>query len=401
MKRSKREAARESAEKLKQCRKSFKEREHIVSSDKEKSFYKAIEWSNIKKKSTPENEFMQVIAKKAPKLLDDESYQGIVDTISKMDLVRPVAEWKPKGKGKQTLLASLASHVLAEYSIPKFLWNSFWEEDWASISVAISAIAKGKSFAKLCKEGSFPVPLNKKQCHQLLQSSASDGFISAVRRVQIQTHGGEPRLHSIWMKETVGQRVCGQEQEAFWDTVIAWFCKHPMLDPSQIKPLIDFIGNRHEIDETFSMKGRSPMAMIRAMEVWHEELHKQKIFRQHNYSPSGFRSGQWEYKVRTKTGHQHKEWKIKEILTSKELHEEGKAHSHCVASYGRSISNGLTSIWSMTCNGERMITIEVRNSSKRIVQARGRYNRVTTNEEFKIISSWAQENNLDISIGIY
>lgn len=401
MKRSKREAARESAEKLKQQRRNLKKRSEMLSSDKDSSFHKAIEWNNAKKKSTPQNEFMQVIAKKAPKLLDDENYQNVVDTISKMDLVRPIAEWKPKGKGKQTLLASLASHVLAEYSVPKFLWNSFWEEDWAAFSPAISAIAKGKSFAKICKDGNFPVPLNKKQCHQVLQSSASDGFLSSVRRVQIQTHGGEPRLHSIWMNETIGQRVCGSDQEAFWDTVIAWFCKHPMLDPDQIKPLIDFIANRYEIDEKFSMKGRSPLAMIRAMETWHEELHKQKIFRQHNYSPSGFRSWRWETKVKTKSGHYNKEWKIKEMLTSKELSEEGKTHSHCVASYGRSISNGWTSIWSMTCNGERVITIEVRNSSKKIVQARGRYNRVTTNEEFKIISSWAQDNNLDICLGIF
>src|SRR5690606_7596196 len=234
---------------------------------------------------------------------------------------------------------------------------------------------------------------------ELLQSPASEGFVSALRRVQIQTHGGEQRLHSIWMNQSIGHLIGETKDEIFWESVIAWFCKHPMLDPSQIKPLIDFINNRYQADKKFSMKGRSPMAMIRAMEEWHQDLYKEKIFKEHNYTPSGFKSGYWQDKIKNKTGHIYREWTIKEILTSKELHMEGRAHSHCVASYGKSIANGSISIWSMTCNKERVITIEVKNQYKKIVQARGRFNRVTTNEEFKIISQWAQENNLDISLG--
>jgi len=70
-----------------------------------------------------------------------------------------------------------------------------------------------------------------------------------------------------------------------------------------------------------------------------------------------------------------------------------------VASYGKSISSGHTSIWSMSRNDEKMITIEVRNLQRRIVQARGRYNRMYDSEEYKYMLSWAQDVGLIIDIG--
>lgn len=399
MKRSKREEARKSAESKKRGQR------ESVKKDKDHEEYlnrhvaRSIATNNLKRKSLPSNPHEQVVAKKAPRLLEDSNYKKIVNTLLGMSWVRPIDDWKPKGKGKQTLIVSLASHLLAEYPVPKFLWNSLWEEDWNRLGASVSQIAKGHSFAKLCKDGSFPIPLTKKQCHELLQSSADEGFVSAIRRVQIETHGGEPRLHSVWMNQLIGQRISAPQDEVFWDTVIAWFSKHPMLDPGQIKPLIDFINNRRRVDENFSMKGRSPMAMIRAMEDWHGELHKEKVFRESNYIPSGFKEGYWQYKVKSKAGHTHQEWKLKEILTSKDLYAEGNALKHCVASYGSSVSNGAVSIWSLSLNGKKVITIEVRNVARMIVQARGRFNRVTTNEEFKIISLWAQENDLSVSLG--
>lgn len=78
-------------------------------------------------------------------------------------------------------------------------------------------------------------------------------------------------------------------------------------------------------------------------------------------------------------------WCIDEILTSKDLHKEGSTHKHCVASYGHSIINGYTSIWSMSRNGEKLITIEVRNSAR--------------NEEYKYMLEWAKDNTLQINIG--
>jgi hypothetical protein len=53
----------------------------------------------------------------------------------------------------------------------------------------------------------------------------------------------------------------------------------------------------------------------------------------------------------------------------------------------------------MSRNDEKMITIEVRNLQRRIVQARGRYNRMYDSEEYKYMLSWAQDVGLIIDIG--
>ena len=70
------------------------------------------------------------------------------------------------------------------------------------------------------------------------------------------------------------------------------------------------------------------------------------------------------------------QWSIKALLSTKEL--QGEAMSHCVGSYAWNCQKGNTSIWSMQLEFEsgppyRVMTIAV-NGSRRITQARGRYN---------------------------
>jgi hypothetical protein len=44
----------------------------------------------------------------------------------------------------------------------------------------------------------------------------------------------------------------------------------------------------------------------------------------------------------------------------------------------------------------RKLTIEVQNSQKRIVQVRGRYNRISEEIEMRYVKLWAAENGLEI-----
>ncbi len=60
------------------------------------------------------------------------------------------------------------------------------------------------------------------------------------------------------------------------------------------------------------------------------------------------------------------------------------------------VARGEVSIWSVTMEdgrGEtgnwRMVTVEVHNASKRVVQARGRHNRLVTPAERRILERWA------------
>ena len=75
-------------------------------------------------------------------------------------------------------------------------------------------------------------------------------------------------------------------------------------------------------------------------------------------------------------------WSIRELLSSDELIDEGRALRHCVSTYARSCHTGRSSIWSMEIedeNGRRKIlTIEVALREKVIRQVRGRRNRLPT-----------------------
>jgi hypothetical protein len=145
------------------------------------------------------------------------------------------------------------------------------------------------------------------------------------------------------------------------------------------------------------MKGRSVLAMMRGMEEWHADLAKRKAVVGKEYKPSGLKAGHYEFKHRAQDGNFITvRYEVNEIITSKQLHAEGSALKHCVLSYSWSIEQGSCSIWSMTIDSERAITIEVRG--RQICQARGLRNRQSTSEEFKIMQQWAQENQLSITL---
>jgi hypothetical protein len=85
---------------------------------------------------------------------------------------------------------------------------------------------------------------------------------------------------------------------------------------------------------------------------------------------------------------------ITELISSEELVEEGKAMEHCVASYWMMCALGQSSIWSLTfedASGQvtRLLTLQVRNDQREIVQARGRANRPATQGERFILGCWA------------
>jgi hypothetical protein len=67
---------------------------------------------------------------------------------------------------------------------------------------------------------------------------------------------------------------------------------------------------------------------------------------------------------------------MREILTGAGLVLEGRPRGHCVASYRSLIADQTVSIWSLTCDGQRRLTIEVRNRTRLVWQARGRSNRM-------------------------
>jgi hypothetical protein len=176
-----------------------------------------------------------------------------------------------------------------------------------------------------------------------------------------------------------------------------------MLDLAQIGPVVDYIQWRRGEQPDFSMKGRTPGALLRDVEGWHTQLHRTKVAGRVDYEPSGFPPYIKTVSVgRDKTGnHIEVTWRVMEILSGSELADEGRVLRHCVYSYTHSIQSGRTSIWSMTRaeshNIERRITVEVNNRTRQIVQARGLHNRRQDMDEFRVMKDWADKAGLTIS----
>jgi hypothetical protein len=349
-----------------------------------------------------------LIEKLAPRLLDSPEYASAVGEFHnhRHRWLRTLEDWEPRGKGRETLFRSLAEHLFAKFKTPPFVWSVFFERDTGlrkRLSDVVMSVAGGASFYEEVKTGGLPVPLTRKMCHEVLTSSSEVTVLQAVRRVQVRTCGGDERLWRAWLGTSVGRQIESEKSEIFWASVMEFLARNPMLDRAQVGPIVDFIRYRRGVDPTFSMKGRSANALLESMAEWHGELQAAKGKVGHVFDPSGFSPGEFDYSREGPKGRLVEIWRIKEILTGIDLAREGRNNKHCVYSYSRSIESKQTSIWSMTREDNsgnwHALTIEVRNASKMIVQARGMMNRQALGPEANVLSQWAAQNGLTVHIG--
>lgn len=344
-------------------------------------------------------ELLGVVSGKAPRLLEP-TVIGALRQLAELPFVRPPAAWKPKGKGRETLFRGLCAHLLAKYPTPPFLWSAFFEPDAPAFGPFVARVAGGGSAYDAVKAGLLPVPLTRKMCHDFLQTAADVPFFRALRRTEVRACGGDLRFLCTWMGTQAGRRLHDAADEAFWATVIEWFAKNPMADPDQVGPLVDFIAHRRRQDPDFSMKGRGILATLRAMAEWHGRLAEEKAVHGVVFGASGFRPFAIERGARDASGNYVAEvWAVDEILSSRRLAEEGRALAHCVYSYAASVERGQTSIWSLSLDGQKAVTVEVRNQARHVVQARGKFNRAPTARELAIIAQWAGANGLQLDLG--
>jgi hypothetical protein len=117
------------------------------------------------------------------------------------------------------------------------------------------------------------------------------------------------------------------------------------------------------------------------------------------WQPSGINGFEW---VEGSLERQNfKCWTIRELLSSKSLIAEGRQMKHCVATYAGSCARTHSSIWSVEVESydgtAKALTVEVRNSTRSISQARGKANRLPTEKERNVLSRWAVASGLTVA----
>jgi len=320
--------------------------------------------------------------------------------------VRPLGKWKPRTHSRQKQFASLTRHLWARYEVPAFMDNA-WLQEQAVYQQWYKDIGGGKNIRD---SKDLPFPLTKKMAHHFLAAPDHYSVGGALRWGQIHALGGDRRLSDALLETRLVEEFRDND---FALSLLRFFIRNPMLDTVHIGPIIDYVwGQRYENriifvergvaqeigppQPNFSMRGRTAEALLRAVARWHGQLAKDSESKNLQWSRSGIE--EFTFVEGSKRNKNMRVWRIQELLSGRELIEEGRQMFHCVASYARSCHSGKRSIWSMereTEEGkEKLLTIEVDNTIREIRQVRGQRNRLATDNEKAIVRRWAGREDL-------
>jgi hypothetical protein len=323
------------------------------------------------------------------------------------DWVRPLEGWRARSHNARRQFQALVRHLIARYDVPAFM-DAAWLEGLTPEGVRHQGWYKHiGSGQNIRTANDLPVALTKKQAHHFLGTPDDLDIVSGFRRALIIDLGGDERL----VRSILGTRIGTTfTDEGFWDSVIRWLIAHPTLHPINHGPIIDFLYNQKfvpsvpnpNVDESeqaplvppqphLSMKGRTPQSLRRAVADWHRDLAERQATATAvtSWGPAGFAP----FIHKEGSGAEMRVYEVIELLTAQDLFEEGRAMSHCVASYARACAAGRSSIWGIRMRLEsgrvvRQATVEVRSRDATIVQIRRRSNKPPTNRELTLLRRW-------------
>lgn len=350
-------------------------------------------------------EFLQLIDKKSKLLQNPTSHflpnLGQINSNKLLDALflvfnnrhktlQSLKDWKAESKNIYKQFASLVRHLYTPYKLPLFFDSAWFSGKEVEMSWWFFVAGGGN----IRKAPNLPIELTKKQAHWVMQSPESYSVTQALRYGQIMGLQEDKRLVEAVLATKLGREF---QNEEFWMSVIFMFLNNPMMDRHLLPQVVDYIEFQKFAPNAphpgMSMKGRNPQALLDEVEAWHNKVSRERGTGYMEWHPTGI--GGFHHVETFQNRPRH--WTIEELTNSKLLSDEGRTMHHCVASYKYSASQGRCSIWSLKCDGERIITIEVNNSNRLIVQARGKFNKMPDGKAVEMIRKWATSQELGIS----
>ena len=345
--------------------------------------------------------------------------------------MRPPKSWKPKSHNSRRKFGSLARHLLAKYDVPAFM-AAAWFSRTAPQAPQHHGWFKHIGAGRNIRKADLPLQFTKRMAHVFAQAPGDYLIEDALRWAQVVGLGGSDHLAQAVIETRLGRSF---ENEEFWVGVVKFLVYTPMLDPAYVEPIVEYIHHQKYVPEEivgpdgvveygdapnpgFSMVGRTIDSLIRQADEWRGQLAQEaqilgKAVRG-RWPASGVH--ELEYTEDDKQDGGTTRWTIREMLTRKALFAEGKAMSHCAATYVESCRKGQTSIWSLgieppndSTKRRRVITIAVKNNTRAITQARGRSNAAPVGKHQskehqrrlrqgnRIMHMWARQEDLSAS----
>ncbi|MBV9849975.1 MAG: PcfJ domain-containing protein [Armatimonadetes bacterium] len=324
-------------------------------------------------------------------------------------------DWRPDSHNAHRQFGALARHLLARYAVPAFFDAAWCEGDTPEGDTHRAWFIHIGQGRNIRTAPGLPLALSKRAAHLLPSAPAALPIEAALRWAQVKALGGDESLIRALLGTRLGHTF-GHEE--FWTSVLHFFLNHPMLDPACVGPMVDYIHHVKFVprDDTgqpaepdLSMKGRSPLALGRRVDEWHRELARETRRPPLEWAPSGI--GGFRSPPAPDEEGEAWVWTVTELRTAAELTAEGKAMHHCVGSYARSCAKGQKSIWSLgvedarTGLRRRVLTVEVHNARRLVVQARGRCNKAPGDRRASArlgaaphwLAQWARQEGLTVA----
>jgi hypothetical protein len=307
--------------------------------------------------------------------------------------LREPETWSPTSHNAQKQFSSFLRHLFAKYPVPLFM-NQAWFGDNADQEKWFIHVGSGQNIRTAER---LPMPLTKMMAHHFLRAPDNFDILSAFRWGQLKTMNADERAIRAILATRVG--TIFDEQE-FWASVFVWFIANPMLDTVHYAPIVDYIYHQKFVgappaQPNLSMKKRSVEATLRQVEEWHRRFGTDRKTSVISWPSSGIKSlNHTEGK-----GLQKISYETVELLSTKDLRQEGSTMHHCVASYANSCASGDVSIWSLRSMDSfaqihYLLTIEVSNANKIVRQARGKWNERPTAKTVGLLDEWGRQAGL-------
>ena len=322
------------------------------------------------------------------------------------DRLRDIESWTLTTQNPRKQASLLLRHLYANYDVPLFMDSVFYKggtlhQEW------FKHLGSGQN---LRSATGLPIQVSKKIAHHFGKAPAHYTVTEALRWAQIHAIGGDKRLAEAIRRTRL---VHTFTDDTFWVSLLRFLNAHlSELDPRDINRLVEYIynirfvprrvliaggGERQvsPLQPRFRLKGKCLKTLLAAAESW-----------EHSPAEDSVAGLEWGPCQKIEPFQfqcaEHGLWSIRELLSSSELIQEGKAMQHCVGDieYANACYAGESTIWSMGCDPgtgtENLLTIELEleENNSTFDEIRGYRNRFPTSKEISILRIWALLNRI-------
>lgn len=332
--------------------------------------------------------------------------------------LRPLRAWSPPETATdlEAVTVSLVDHLFARYPLPATLHHAWSGSSLPTLKWACWTVLLGHGASLHRAAPVFGWQITTRFTHHLLAAPSHLATADAVMWAEVARLGGTPAEYqrlaanpAYRIDPTSGTaapaRALADDDDAHWDeertnttpafwrATVSWLAHHRAdLDDGDCQQVLDWAMHVHTEDlaqardeaACFSWHGRIPAAALADATRYQDFLQGRQRAGRLDSAPLAWKGRGWDWE------HANGDvtWSIRELVTDKELLDEGWTMRHCVSSYSYACSRGETTIFTLRRNGARCATVQVDPNKHEIVQARGVRNRNCAREELEVLAKW-------------